>query len=124
MDFFPTFVHAAGGSTDEISQLEGVDLKPLFEGEDAIDRDALYWHYPHNRPDVKYFMGSAILQGGEWELYDGLGTIPDALFNIKEDPMEQNNLLSQNPELAERLRGKLHKWLAQVDAKMPPSVRQ
>ena len=33
MDFFPTFVHAAGGSTADITQLEGLDLKPVFEGQ-------------------------------------------------------------------------------------------
>jgi arylsulfatase A-like enzyme len=123
MDFFPTFVHAAGGSTDDIPQLEGLDLKPLFMGADSLDRDTLYWHYPHNRPDVKYFMGSAILQGGEWKLYEGLGTIPDALFNIKEDPMEQNNVLASNPELADALRKKLHQWRAKVHAKLPPPVK-
>ena len=74
MDFFPTFVHAAGGSTDEITQLEGLDLMPLFKGANKLDRDALYWHYPHNRPDVKYYMGSSILQG-DWKLYEGHGVI-------------------------------------------------
>lgn len=118
MDFFPTFVHAAGGSTEQITELEGLDLKPLFEGSDDLDRDALFWHYPHNRPDVKYFMGSAILKG-DWKLYDGLGTIPDALFNLKEDPMEKNNVLSSNPELAEQLRKQLDQWLKEVSAKMP-----
>ena len=62
MDFFPTFVHAAGGSTDQIKQLEGLDLKPIFEdGSKQLDRDALFWHFPHNRPDVKYYMGSSRL---------------------------------------------------------------
>lgn len=121
MDFFPTFVHAAGGSTESISQLEGLDLKPVFEGADSLDRDALYWHYPHNRPDVKLFMGSVILEG-DWKLYDGYSVMPDALFNLKDDPMEKNNLLSGNPELADRLRKKLHLWLDQVDGKMPPSA--
>ncbi|MFC5050424.1 sulfatase [Rubritalea spongiae] len=119
MDFFPTFVHAAGGSTKEITQLEGLDLKPLFQGADDLDRDALYWHYPHNRPDVKYFMGSAILMD-DWKLYKGHGTIPDALFNLKQDPMEKKNVLTENPELAQRMRAKLYAWLKKVDAKMPP----
>lgn len=123
MDFFPTFVHAAGGSTDEITQLEGLDLKPLFEGKDKLDRDALYWHYPHNRPDVKYFMGGAVLMG-DWKLYDGYGTIPDALFNLKDDPMEKKNLLSDHPEKADQLRGKLAKWRESIGAKMPPSVKK
>jgi arylsulfatase A-like enzyme len=122
MDFFPTFVHAAGGTTKEITQLEGLDLLPLFQGLETLDRDALTWHYPHNRPDVKYYMGSSILQG-DWKLYEGHGTIPDALFNLKDDPMETKNLLKQNPELADRLRGKLHTWLTSVNAKMPPRVK-
>ncbi|VGO13185.1 Choline-sulfatase [Pontiella desulfatans] len=121
MDFFPTFVHAAGGATQGISQLEGLDLMPLFQGAEKLDRDALYWHYPHNRPDVTYYMGSSILQG-DWKFYEGHGTIPDALFNLGDDPMETTNLMKQNPELAERMHGKLAKWLRAVDAKMPPPV--
>ncbi|MGJ8644750.1 MAG: sulfatase [Luteolibacter sp.] len=121
MDFFPTFVHAAGGSTDEIKQLEGLDLMPAFKGGD-LDRDALFWHYPHNRPDVKYYMGSAVLTG-DWKLYQGYGLIEDALYNLKEDPMEKSNVLAANPELAERLRGSLNKWLKRVDAKFPDSEK-
>lgn len=123
MDFFPTFVHAAGGSTEEITQLEGLDLMPLYQGSDKLERDSLFWHYPHNRPDVKLFMGSVILNG-DWKLYEGFGTMPDALFNLKDDPMEKTNLLAQNPELAERLRAKLHKWRDSVDAKMPPPLKK
>ncbi len=122
MDFFPTFVHAAGGSTEGISRLEGVDLKPLFQGAESLGRDALYWHYPHNRPDVEYFMGSAVLMK-DWKLYEGYGTIPDALFNLKNDPMERHNVLSANPEIAENLRKHLHQWRKQVEAKMPPPVK-
>lgn len=122
MDFFPTFVHAAGGSTKEIPQLEGLDLMPLFQGEESLDRDALFWHYPHNRPDVKYYMGSVIISG-EWKLYQGYGQKEDALYNLKDDPMEESNALSAKPEVAGHLRGELDKWLKKVDAKFPdPNV--
>jgi|GEM_PF-6871665 len=66
-------------------------------------------------------MGSTILQG-DWKFYEGHGLIKDALFNLKDDPMERNNVLSSHPELAERLRGKLAEWLTAVDAKMPPPM--
>ena len=118
MDFFPTFVHAAGGATDEISQLEGLDLKPLFEGADKLNRDALYWHFPHNRMEVSHYMGGTILEG-DWKLYRGYGLINDKLFNLAEDPMERKNVLEDNLEVAERLRGKLNTWLEKVSAKMP-----
>lgn len=118
MDFFPTFVHAAGGSTAHIKQLEGLDLKPLFQGADKLDRNALYWHFPHNRMEVKYYMGSTILEG-DWKFYKGLGLKPDALFNLKEDPMETTNVLSDNRKLAKRLQRKLNAWLENVSAKTP-----
>lgn len=118
MDFFPTFVNAAGGSTDGITQLEGLDLKPLFTGADKLDRDALYWHFPHNRMEVSHYMGGTILEG-DWKFYRGYGLIEEKLFHLKNDPMEKNNVLAKNAELAERLRGKLEKYLTSVEAKMP-----
>lgn len=118
MDFFPTFVHAAGGSTDAIKQLEGLDLTPLFKGGDKLDRDALYWHFPHNRMEATYYMGGTVL-AGDWKFYKGYGLIPDALFNLKDDPMEKSNVIADNPKLAEQLRGKLNRWLNKVSAKMP-----
>ena len=118
MDFFPTFVQAAGGSTAEFKTLEGLDLKPLFEGSGKLGRDALYWHFPHNRVEVTHYMGGTILEG-DWKFYHGYGLIEDALYNLKGDPMEQNNVLVGNPELAENLRSKLNDWLTSVSAKMP-----
>ncbi|MEP4079453.1 sulfatase [Haloferula sp.] len=118
MDFFPTFVHAAGGSTDSLSQLEGLDLKPLFQGAEKLDREALYWHYPHNRVEASHYMGATILEG-DWKFYRGYGLIEDALFNLKEDPMEKNNVLKKNPELADGLKKQLNQWLTKVSAKMP-----
>ena len=121
MDFFPTFVHAAGGSTDKISQLEGLDLKPVFESKGKLDRDALYWHYPHNRVEVSHYMGGTIL-AGDWKLYQGYGLIDDALYNLKDDPMEKQNVLVSNREMADKLRFKLDVWLRSVSAKMPKQV--
>jgi arylsulfatase A-like enzyme len=118
MDFFPTFVHAAGGSTAEIARLEGLDLKPIFAGEDKLNRDGLYWHFPHNRMEVSHYMGGTILEG-DWKFYRGYGLIEDKLFHLKDDPMEKSNVLENNPELAERLGAKLEKWLEEVSAKMP-----
>jgi arylsulfatase A len=120
MDFFSTFVHAAGGSTAGIKQLEGLDLMPLFKGAGHLDRDTLNWHYPHNRLGIKYCMGSSILSG-DWKFYQGYGITGDALFDLKDDPMEKNNRIAANPELAARLRGQLKKWLLRVDAKLPPT---
>lgn len=122
MDFFPTFVHAAGGSTKSITQLEGLDLTPLFKGAGKLDRNALYWHFPHNRMEVSHYMGGTILQG-DWKFYKGYGLIEDKLFNLKTDPMEKTNVLKSHAELAKSLNDSLDQWLEKVSAKMPKEVK-
>jgi len=118
MDFFPTFVHMAGGDTSDIKQLEGLDLMPLFKGAHQLDRESLFWHYPHNRKGVKYNMGGVILSR-DWKYYNSYGVQPDALFNLKDDPMEQKNLIKNNSERAAEMLEKHTAWLTKVGAKMP-----
>ena len=122
VDFFPTFVHAAGGSTKEITQLEGADLLPLFQGAPKLERDAIFWHYPHNRDKVKLFMGSTVLSG-DWKFYQGYSVLEDALYNLKDDPMEKKNVIKQNPNVEKDLRKKLTDWLSSVNANYPPKQK-
>ncbi|WP_283435571.1 sulfatase [Neorhodopirellula lusitana] len=117
-DFFPTFVNAAGGDASTIEGLEGKDLTPLYTGAESLDRDSLYWHFPHHRKGIQYAMGSSILEG-DWKFYRGYGKTADALFNVRTDPQEQTSVIQNNPELAERLRIKLSRWLTDVKARMP-----
>jgi len=63
-------------------------------------------------------MGSAILSG-DWKYYQGYGLIKDALYNVKDDPMEKSNVINANQELVEKLSEKLNDWLTRVSAKMP-----
>ena len=117
-DYGPTFVHAAGGSSDAIPQLEGLDLMPLFRGGQKLEREALFWHQPHNRNGIEWDMGSVILSN-DWKLYQSLGVNPDRLVHLKSDPMEKINRIEGNPEEAARLRKQLNEWLERVDARMP-----
>ncbi len=41
------------------------------------------------------------------------------LFNLKDDPQEQNNLAKSQPEKAAELLAKLKEWRKDVDAQMP-----
>ncbi|NNJ26506.1 Choline-sulfatase [Planctomycetes bacterium LzC2] len=123
MDFFPTFVQASGGVPPETVPLDGVDLAPLFRGANRLERDALYWHFPHNRMEVSHYMGSVILED-EWKFYLGHGLIKNKLFNLQTDPGETRDVSAEFPDRAERMRHKLERWLAETSAKMPKSPRQ
>ncbi len=118
IDLLPTFVNAAGGDASKMKEIEGKDLAPLFEGKKKLGREALYFHFPHNRHGLKYIMGSVIIEG-EWKLYKGYGETKTALFNLKKDPQEKSNIIEENKSIADRLDKKLNAWLTKVDAKMP-----
>ena len=47
-DIYPTILEVAGVNIPQGQGMDGVSLKPLFgQPENKIERDAIYWHYPH-----------------------------------------------------------------------------
>jgi len=112
IDLYPTIATAAGYVVEP--EVDGVDLKPLLAGGD-LERDALYWHYPHysNQGGIP---GGAIRQG-DYKLLENYEDGSFALYNLKEDIGETRDLASQDPERAKSMRAKLHEWYKKHDAK-------
>ena len=117
VDFFPTLLAATGVEAPENYESDGLNLMPVLEDPSAaLDRDTLYFHYPHYYPTTAPV--SAIREG-DWKLlryYEG-GQVE--LFNLQDDPGEERNLFDSEPETAKRLRQKLEDWLRSVDAQHP-----
>jgi arylsulfatase A-like enzyme len=106
MDLYPTILEIAGLPSRPEQHRDGLSIAPLLRGDGGLDRDALYWHFPHyhgsgNRP-------SGAIRDEHIELYD-----------LVEDPGEKVNLVPSMPEMAEGLRARLHDWRSVVDARMP-----
>ena len=49
--FFPTLAALGQGVITVGQKLDGVDIVPLLNGENKLNREALYWHYPHYHPE-------------------------------------------------------------------------
>ena len=116
-DFFPTCVDLAKGELPENQVIDGVSLVPIMNGKAKLlaERD-LFWHYPHyhhSRP-------ASCIRSDEWKLIefiDGSGDFE--LYNLAKDIGEQNNLVSDQPEVANQLKRRLNKWRRDVLARMP-----
>jgi arylsulfatase A len=118
-DFFPTFaeiVNETGVSPD----IDGLSLVPLLQQTGSLDRDALYFHYPHFH-HLGYKPAGAIRQGDyklvEW--FEGsIGGIgqPVSLFNLVDDPGETTDLSAAMPQLADEMLANLRAWRKQVGA--------
>ncbi len=118
-DFLPTFADIAGVKKFD-HKIDGLSLVPLFKGKQKLDRENLYWHYPHyHRFNYK---PSGAIREGDYKLIEWYERSmfnedhPVSLFNIKKDISERHDLADEMPELAEKLWKKLKKWRKDVGA--------
>ncbi len=114
-DFYPTILALTGLKARPQQHLDGVSLLPLLEGEQHLDREAIYWHYPHYS-NQGGFPGGAVRMG-DWKFLERLEDGKVHLFNLKDDPGEQHDLASSHPDRVDAMRKKLHAWYKTVDAK-------
>jgi arylsulfatase A-like enzyme len=124
-DFYPTMLEMANLPPKSAQHVDGVSLTPLLQGGTTLERDALYWHYPHygNQGGTP---GAAIREG-DWKLIEYFDDKPVELFNLAEDVGEQQNLAAAMPERVAQLRGKLDAWQKEVGARFPtanPNAKQ
>ncbi len=116
-DFYPTFVQLAGGQLPANQSIDGKDLGPIFENPAAqLDRDALYWHYPHyhhGRP-------ASCIRSRDWKLIDYHDESGDIeLYQLANDLSETTNLAAQETSRTTQLKNQLRDWRQQVLAAMP-----
>ncbi|MBD3267839.1 sulfatase-like hydrolase/transferase, partial [bacterium] len=116
-DFYPTLLELAGYDLMPGQHQDGESLVPLLQGEDALDREAIYWHYPHYHGST--WTPGAAVRAGDWKLIEFYHYQKVELYNLKEDPGEKNDLAAQMPAKARELQDKLHRWQNEMGAKMP-----
>jgi arylsulfatase A-like enzyme len=116
-DLYPTFLEAAGLPLNPEQHQDGVSLMPLFKETGTLDRDALFWHYPHygNQGGTP---GSSVRMG-DWKLIEFFEDNRLELYNLKEDEGEQKDLASREPERVKTMAKKLHAWQQKVGARIP-----
>jgi arylsulfatase A len=116
VDFLPTILEAAG-IKDRPQHLDGVSITPLLKRAGKLERDALFWHYPHysNQGGVP----SGAVRKGDFKLIEFYEDGRLELYNLKEDIGEHRNLVRKFPERAAELHELLKRWRASVNAVMP-----
>ena len=116
-DFYSTFAELAGAELPEHQANDGVSLVSLLEApKTTLEREALYWHYPHYHHDRP----ASAIRMGSWKLIEYLdGTRERLLFNLAEDLSESKDLSKTNPGRAKALLDRLGSWRRQVVARMP-----
>jgi arylsulfatase A-like enzyme len=125
IDFLPTILKVTNSNLDIKNEYDGVDISSIFSNQTKlINRDELFWHYPHYHNGSGMMPASAI----RWKNYKLIewheATLLNKdnqieLYDLTVDPGEINNLSSKIPDIAIQMRNKLRDWINEVDAKMP-----
>ena len=112
-DIYPTVAALAGVSINH--EIEGNSLLPHLVRSESLDRETLYWHYPH------YHIGmpGGAVRDGDFKLIEYYETGEIELYNLQDDIGESHNLTSELPERAEEMRQLLHDWREKNQAQMP-----
>jgi len=115
-DFYPTMLEMAHLPLRPQQHRDGLSLVPVLKQTGTLDRQAIYWHYPHYHSSGHKPSGA--VRAGDYKLIEFYEDNRIELYNLKNDIAEQNNLARQMPEKAEQLRQMLHNWLQSVNAQM------
>jgi arylsulfatase A-like enzyme len=115
-DFYPTFLDLSDVPLHPEQHMDGISFKDILLGNvSEIDREAIYWHYPHSRME-------GAVRKGDHKLVYYYETGQSHLYNLKDDIGEQHDLSGEKQELSEEMEGMLKQWLVEVNAKFPPGM--
>jgi arylsulfatase A-like enzyme len=120
IDFYPTFLDAAGLESPSDYLLDGLSMVPLFQDPRAsLQREALYWHFP-GYPNAAWRTSPvSVIRSGPWKLMKFYETNELKLFNLDDDLGEQHNLSDRQPEQRDMLHKRLTEWLQDNKAPLP-----
>ena len=112
-DLYPSMLEMAKLPLMPEQHMDGLSLLPLLRMEGELDREALYWHFPH------YSSMCDVIRYKNWKLIEPLGEGQPELYDLKNDIGEKHNLASANPGMVEEMKQMLARWRESVNVQMP-----
>ena len=96
-DFYPTILELAGLDPLPAQHCDGTSIAPLLRGAKSIEREAIFWHYPHygNQGGTP---GSSV-RADDYKLIEFFEDGRLELYNLRDDIGEERNLAEQMPQI-------------------------
>ena len=117
-DFYPTILEMAGIGPKPQQHIDGLSLAPLLRQRGSLNRQAIYWHYPHYHNQNPYGPFGAVRRGS-WKLIEYYEDMNVELYNLEDDLSEQKDLAQAEPLKSNELHDLLNAWRQSVGAQMP-----
>ena len=119
LDLMPTLLEVAGASyPDQLDDRrllppEGVSLVSAWRGDSTYRSQPMFWEYRGSRAVRDSQWKLVAERGGAWELYD-----------LQKDRTEMNNLITQHPNVAQRMISQYDAWAERVGARTTEVAQQ
>ena len=118
IDYFPTLLELARVKLSASDKVDGVSIAKLLKDPSAkLDRETLYWHYPHYHPGGATPYGA--IRDGDYRLVEFFEDNRVELYNLAAEIGESTDLAAKQPDKRDALLAKLHTWRKSVGAQMP-----
>jgi len=109
IDILPTLADICNARIPDGVKIDGISLAPSLKGEDInTDERSLFFYWTRHSPEL---YTNIALQKGRYKLVGNAAYNASVdmfeLYDIEQDPYEQNNILSYNPARAEELKKEL-----------------
>ncbi|MEQ8808309.1 MAG: sulfatase-like hydrolase/transferase [Imperialibacter sp.] len=101
MDLYPTLLEVAGVKANEPIESRSF-LSTLLGGPPPVENRAMYFTRREGGADYGG-LSSYALRLGDWKLIQNKPYQPLELYNMKEDPKEQTNVIEENPDVYKKL---------------------
>jgi arylsulfatase A len=118
VDYFATICAAEELPLPKGLEIDGINLLPILgRRRPSLDRDTLFWHFPHYRGGVvpysivRNHSDKLIVRYASEKRYE--------LFDLKSDPSERRDVAEENPRLVRKLAAVLDAELKRTGAKVP-----
>ncbi|MGD2216175.1 MAG: sulfatase [Gemmatimonadales bacterium] len=117
MDLYPTLLEIARLPLRPEQHQDGLSLVPLLQGASSLDRQRLFFHFPHyhgsgSRP-------SGTVRAGNFKLLEWFEDGKLELHDLSADIGESRDLAGERPELVGELHEIIEAWRRSVGARMP-----
>jgi arylsulfatase A len=117
IDWYPTLLELAGLSVPHGTNLDGISLASVFQGEAPPKRERLFWHFPCY---VGKATPSSAIREGDFKLiefFENGGHVE--LYDLRQDPNEQQDLATTMPDKVKGMHQTLKAWQQATNAAIP-----
>lgn len=115
-DVYATCLEAAGLPLQPDDHVDSVSILPAIRGE-AFERSPILWHSPRPRPTSTGDTAASALRAGNYKIMKFyFPEVHYELYDLDQDPYEENDLSKSTPELLNTLTAQIDRSLKAVGA--------